>query len=445
MIKNPLSINIRKRTIFEWLILWIVLFPLLWGTFFDLLHFPGIVKYTVDVVWFVLFLSMSVRKKAALQKKVFPLFLLIVSFLLFSLILYLLNYQSFLYFLWGVRNNFRYYVFFFAIVYFFSNRDVKTVLSLFDITFWINIVVVLMQYFLLGYRQDYLGGIFGVAHGCNAYMIIFLSIVVGYSLLRYMNKVESAVWCFSKCGVSLLIAAFAEMKVFFALFVLILLLCSFFTSFSWKKVLLFFVAALFLFFGSSLLANIFNMENSVLSFEYLWKLATQEHYSDSETVNRLSAIPTLSRLILTEPVERIFGLGLGNCDTSTFDFLNTPFYQQYSYLRYSWFSCARLFLEVGYVGVVFYLSFFVICAVLIWRRMKAGKADPLICQLGIIVSILCVIMTFYNSALHMEAGYMAYLFLALPFVSSPREGVSLRQNRNRALLTGVETEGSESH
>ncbi len=431
MIRQPFSINIKKRTVFEWLVLWIVIFPLLWGTLFDFLHLPGIMKYTVDAAWFILFLSMIVQKRATVQKKIYPLFLLVIFFLLYSLVLYLLNYQSVLYFFWGVRNNFRYYAFFFAVVYYFSYRDVKTVFSLFDIAFWINTVVVLVQYFFFGYRQDYLGGIFGVQQGCNGYMIIFLSIVVGYSMLRYMNKIEPAVLCFSKCGISLLIAAFAEMKVFFAFFILILVLCSFFTAFSWKKVLLFLVSAVFVFFGSSLLADIFNSDHSALSLEYLWKLATQENYSAVESVNRLSAIPTLSRLILTEPMERIFGLGLGNCEMSSIDIFNTPFHQQYSYLRYTFFSCARLFLEVGCVGIVFYFSFFLICATLIWRRMKAGKGNPLICQVGIIVSILCVISTFYNVSLHVESGYMAYLFLALPFVDSPKDKNSLERSGER--------------
>ena len=38
--------------------------------------------------------------------------------------------------------------------------------------------------------------------------------------------------------------------------------------------------------------------------------------------------------------------------------------------------------------------------------------------MGAIMSVTCIVLTFYNSALRAEGGYMAYFALALPFVSS---------------------------
>ena len=38
--------------------------------------------------------------------------------------------------------------------------------------------------------------------------------------------------------------------------------------------------------------------------------------------------------------------------------------------------------------------------------------------MGMIMSIVCFILTFYNSSLRMETGYIAFFVLALPFVDS---------------------------
>ena len=124
--------------------------------------------------------------------------------------------------MWGLRNNFRFYIAFFAFILFFDQEDANFFINLFDKIFWLNAAVSLVQ-FAMGYRQDYLGGLFGVEKGCNAYSIIFFSIIIGKSLLCFMEQKESALLCFSKCGAALIISAMAELKFYFIIFVLILM------------------------------------------------------------------------------------------------------------------------------------------------------------------------------------------------------------------------------
>lgn len=422
MNQERIILKVRKRTVFEWATLWIILLPLFLGVAFDALHLPRVITYTADLAWLILAFAMFFRKSTTVKKMLLPLMAVVLGFFVYTLVIYLFRFQSPLYYLWGARNNFRYYIFFFAVVFFITQEDVKTIFRFLDVLFWINAVVILIQYFAFGYEQDYLGGIFGVSKGCNAYTIIFLCIIIGASLLRYMDKQESTWLCFSKCAVSLLISVIAELKVFFVFFLIILAVASVLSRFSWRKVMLIAVCAILLFIGVSLLVQVFKWDE-FSSLEGIWKLATQENYSSAQTVNRLSAIPTLARTILNRLDERILGLGLGNCDASTFDFLNTPFHQRYSYLRYTWFSCARLFLEVGYIGLAFYIGFFVLCIFLIWRYLKRGVGNKFNHKLGIIMAVLCIILMFYNSSLHTESGYMAYFVLALPFLPSVSEGV----------------------
>ncbi len=414
-----LKVKIKKRTVPEWLILWIIALPLVWGTLFDLFSLPGIMKYTADVAWVCLLVVMLFRKTGKLQKKVFPIILLVVVLFAYSLILYLFNFQSIFYFLWGVRNNFRYFVFFFAIIMFIDEDDVDQFFKVLDVLFWINAVVSLIQYFVFGYEQDYLGGIFGVTSGCNASTIIFFLIVISKSLLNYMEKKEDFKLCFAKSAVSIFIAALAELKFYFVAFLLLLVLATVLTSFSWRKLSILLICSVLAIFGSTILAVLF--DDDFLTLENIWKLATQEHYSTQKTVNRLSAIPTLAKLVVTEFKDRLFGLGLGNCDTSSFAICNTPFYQGYGYLRYTFFSCAFLFLEVGYVGLLMFVSFFIFCFFMAKKELNAENGNRLYAQMAMIMAVFAVILVFYNSSLRAEAGYMVYFILALPFIEKLRK------------------------
>lgn len=417
MNNGKLTLEVRRRTFPEWMVLWIALFPLLTGTFFSLANLPTALKYTLDVGWVSLLLIMMFSKGLKNRKDTRPLFFLALFLFLFLLMVYVFRYQSIYYFLWGARNNFRFYVFFFGVILFFKKIDIDSLFKLFNFAFWINLIAVLFQYFIYGHSGDFLGGIFGVEKGCNAYTIIFITIVVGVSMLRYMSHKESAFLCFLKSASSLVVAALAELKFFFVIFILIVVISFFCTSFSWKKVVIMVTSMVLLMVASMVLVSLFEVE-SFLNIDQIWQLATQENYSSQETVNRLSAIPTLAKTILTDPIDRIFGLGLGNCETSTFALVNTPFYEQFFYLRYNWFSCAFVFLEQGYIGVIAQLSFFVLYLVLIRKRLKAADRNPVLCYLGIIMAVVSITLFFYNSSLRAEGAYLVYLIMALPFVGT---------------------------
>lgn len=417
MNNGKLTLEVRRRTFPEWMVLWIGLFPLLTGTFFSLANLPTALKYTLDVGWVSLLLIMMFSKGLKNRKDTRPLFFLTLFLFLFLLMVYVFRYQSIYYFLWGARNNFRFYVFFFGVILFFKKIDIDSLFKLFNFAFWINLIAILFQYFIYGHSGDFLGGIFGVEKGCNAYTIIFITIVTSISLLRFMCRRESVLVCFAKCAVSLVIAALAELKFFFAIFVLIVIVSFFVTSFSWKKLLVMVFSVGLLMITSMVLVSLFNTE-SFFNISKIWEFATQENYSSQETVNRLSAIPTLAKTVLTDPIDRIFGLGLGNCDTSTFALVNTPFYEQFFYLRYNWFSCAIVFLEQGYIGVIANLAFFVVYMALIRKRLKAVDANPVLCYLGMIMAIVSITLFFYNSSLRAEGAYLVYLIMALPFVGT---------------------------
>ena len=55
------------------------------------------------------------------------------------------------------------------------------------------------------------------------------------------------------------------------------------------------------------------------------------------------------------------------------------------------------------------------------KRLKNGEGDMLNTQAALIMSIVSVILIFYNSSMRTEVGYMVYFVLALPFISRKSE------------------------
>lgn len=409
------QLKVKNRSLLQWgtflVAFWSVLFKPI-----SLLPGPlSYLKYLPDGIILILLLLSLGKSKIKLNKSILVPVGLVLGFFSYALLVYLFQFQSIAYFLWGFRNNFRFYIAFFAFIAFLDTKDVETWFRAMDVLFWINAALSLIQFFALGLRGDFLGGIFGVVGGSNGFTMLFMSIVVSRALLLAFNGSASVSKAYLKCIVSILLAAMAEMKLYFVVVILILVGAAMLSRFSFKKILtlLFIIAAVM--YGAAFLAQLFGHEN-FLTFESLFELATKDNYSEGNDVNRLSAIPSLCQKLDLNPIQQIFGLGLGNCDLSGFAICNTPFYVQYGYLHYTWFTAAMIFLETGYLGLTVYVGFFVCCG-LFANKCRRKKTGNILCnQMVILITILCFVLVSYNSSLRIESGYMVYFVMALPFI-----------------------------
>lgn len=416
MIKNDGKLYIEKHTFTEWLTIYIFAIPFMLSFVIDFLSVPSFFKYTLDLCWVTVLAIMTFRKTWRIEKRLTPFIIQMVVWLLYTLIVYLFNFQSVFYFLWGFRNLFRFYVGFLAFAMFFREDMAKSALKAMDWMFWVNVAVSLYQFFVMGLKQDYLGGIFGVERGCNGYSTVFFILVVSKSVLSYMEGKEKAWLCLIKSAAVLLVAAIAELKFFFVIFVVILTMAAMLTKFSWRKYGLILITLVILMVANTVLTIIFG-QGQTLSVGRIIDLIFSANYASTEDLSRFSAIPTISRTFLTTIPEKLFGMGLGNADTSAFAICNTPFFEAYGDLHYSWFNSAFLFLETGYIGLLLYLAFFVIAFFTAVKIYKNGSGDKLFCQMAIIYSVMCVLLTFYNSTLRRECALIAYFVLALPIIS----------------------------
>lgn len=420
---NPrLTIKMKKRSQPGWLCWLILVLPFLFGTFNDLLGLPWGIRYVLDVAWFALLLMMIAFRDRLIWNHIRTLVVWVTAFVLCTALTYLVHYQNGLYYLWGMRNNFRMYVAFFACAVFLSRQDVRDYFRLFDKLFWINVAVSLVQFFVFEKAGDYLGGIFGVSAGSNGYTNMFFCIILTKSVVFYLNKQEKLSDCVWKFIAALVIAALAELKFFFAEAVLIIALAVLFTNFSWRNVLIIAGGIAGIVAGAALLVKIFPGFEGFFSLEWMWKNAiSNKGYTSSGDMNRLNAFTIINDRFLRNRGAQLFGLGLGNCETSTVSFLNTPFFEEYGHLHYTWMSHAFLYLECGWIGLIFYYGFF---AILYRKTQKMERncdaAAKAYCIMTRILLVLCVLISVYNSTLRTEAGYMMFFALAVPLSMNKR-------------------------
>lgn len=399
------------------MMLFIFFFPAAQAFLTELLPIPDAIKFLCDGFLVLLLLKLFSQRFTKIDNYSMPFVVIVGLFFFITLVGYLFNYQSVFYYLWGLRNNIRMFVAFFAFAYLADWEDAKGWIKALDVLFVINFAVVILQYFL-GYGQDYIGGIFGTSKGCNGSLLIFLCIVFAKTILSFMRGEEKMSKCIFVSVASLLVSTLSELKMFFILFILILFMASFMTAHSIKKTLFFaFGAVLVVLFGT-LLTVLYKDFTDFLSFDSLIKALTDTGYATDEDIGRFTALPVISQRFLPGFFRKLFGLGLGNCDSSSLSMFNTPFFESHQTVHYSYFSYAFLFLETGFVGLALYASFFVASFFVSRKLKKLEMADEFACQMSIILSVISLILLVYNSSLRMEIGFMLFFVLALPIISA---------------------------
>lgn len=399
------------------MMLFIFFFPAAQAFLTELLPIPDAIKFLCDGFLVLLLLKLFSQRFTKIDNYSMPFVVIVGLFFFITLVGYLFNYQSVFYYLWGLRNNIRMFVAFFAFAYLADWEDAKGWIKALDVLFVINFAVVILQYFS-GYGQDYIGGIFGTSKGCNGSLLIFICIVFAKTILSFMRGEEKMSKCIFVSVASLLVSTLSELKMFFILFILILFMASFMTAHSIKKTLFFaFGAVLVVLFGT-LLTVLYKDFTDFLSFDSLIKALTDTGYATDEDIGRFTALPVISQRFLPGFFRKLFGLGLGNCDSSSLSMFNTPFFESHQTVHYSYFSYAFLFLETGFVGLALYASFFVASFFVSRKLKKLEMADEFACQMSIILSVISLILLVYNSSLRMEIGFMLFFVLALPIISA---------------------------
>ena len=392
----------------------LLIFTMLWLR--DILGFSSSITYLTDLILvLIIIFNFNKIKHTILDRKwrkQIIIFALIIICVMFGVIL---NFVNPLHFLWGVRNNLRFFIFFFICVVLLDKDDIYSLIKMIKIFFFLNVLMCLYQYFVMGLSNDYLGGFFGISQGCNTYINVLLCIICSLIVGEYLwgkRKMKSVVVYSSLC---LGLAYFCELKVFFVEF-LVIFFISFLITKPSKKTMIIILSGVIII---SVLINIL-MKYSPESLSLLFDADARQYYlsgngyTNSGDLNRFTALSTIYNMFFEGNILlQLFGFGMGNCDTSSFSFLQSQFSKTYEYLHYRWFSHAWVYLEQGLFGIVLMLLFFISIFIYSWKTKKENGY----LNVSVIAFIItCLIGIIYNCSLQMDISYLIAFVLSIPFI-----------------------------
>ena len=383
----------------------------------DVLHFPSAISYITDVV-LVCMLIQGFRQNPNLRilKDTLPQFIIVCCILLFMLFGVAINGVNPLLVLWGMRNNLRFFIFFFICVNRLDRSDVTNLLRLFKKFYWANLVMCFIQYYGFGLKADYLGGFFGTVRGCNAYLNVFLCIVCADVIADFFTyKRKGAMLALYLCT-AVYIAFLAELKVFYFELPLMLALVVIFSKPSLKTISITIICAVGFWIGLLALAAYDPKTFGVLlDADALEMYLAGGGYTNSGDLNRFTAINQISNTFFSgSPLRTLFGFGLGGCEYSQFSFLQSEFALQHGGLNYRWFTHAWVYLEQGAVGLILLLLFFV--SLLIYACRRAKKSNKSHMAIAIAFLPTCLLGLLYNTVIQIECCYIIAFACAIPYI-----------------------------
>ena len=407
------------------LALFVIVWNMLAAVLIGFMKFPRSILYITDLLNIYLFINAAYNVVRSRMFKIpVPLFFILV-FALTGLISALVHHTSIALLLWGMRQNFRYFVFFFSCIVYLKQQDLERIIAIVRTVFWLSFPLCIYESVFVRYSADTIvgdmvGGIFYRIGSANAPLNIILVVYTAY----VMTKCFAGEYPFWKMLVTtfaaLIMAVLAEMKLFIIEVVVIALYSMIKNKMSVKTlvclvfgILAFdFVVTMFVSVNargrSYYTSDLFSLQSMV---EYVTR---SEGYDGVGDLNRFTAIPDLiSRFFEDDVVGRMIGFGLGSAEYSkSFTALTSPFYRNYSYLHYQYFAHAFIFVETGLLGIISFTMIFVSALIKASRNLRKSPFK----NFYVLICLLVLLLLFYNTTVRDEqCAYLIYALLAIPF------------------------------
>lgn len=409
----------------------LVWFQLYWLMFYgvlrDLVGVPGYVAYVLDLFNIILISYVIVNGKMIKYRNSRVGLWIILSFFCSTVIGLIAVEGSPILYIWGFRNIFRYYAYFISCIALLDISDILEIIPKFKKIYIINFFICLVE-LGLGYSGDNIGGIFGTQRGYNGYLNFFMIVISAIYVTEYLEKKIGLMQTMIAIMSCFFLMAIAELKVYLFELPVIILIGMLNAKFSFRKIIIIMLGVCGIAVGISMLGHYF--ESSGLDFftsDAITKYMGDRGYTNSGDLSRMNAVSQLyERFLNGNLLGTLFGIGLGNASYSAaFSFFNSRFYLLNQALHYQWFTDAIIFIETGTVGLMLYELFFIRIFTYsrkINKRIANGYSNDISQQLRCVVqvagitAILCIINSVYNSALNMDAGYMAFFVFAVPAI-----------------------------
>lgn len=402
----------------------------------DLLHFPSLIRYFLDINCIFLILLFFPKVKNLVNDKSSKklsayIFFYMVATIAFSIIRRTPIGQV----AWAARNNYLFIFFFFICAYSLNLDDVKRIMKNTVRLQAYNILCAVYEYFIIRKTGDNLGGMFGTAQGCNGYINVYLCIITAYSIIQYVNKKASLAYLSYIVLSSIVLAVASELKFYFIELAIIIIVSSVLTNINPKNGMMVIVGVMALFVGFQILTAL-----DPTSAELLHDFDRISEYSkvtyDNKVIARATPFSQINDYFFRGNVfYNLFGYGFGACESSeTFAWANSSFATAYGQLGYRNLSTAMLFIETGYVGIVAFIAILVGIFVNAQKLKQKNIQNRSFYAFSQVVSVILIANVWYNSSIRREIAYLSFFCLSTYIIceadKKKREKEELQENQS---------------
>ncbi|MBQ3029098.1 MAG: hypothetical protein IJD26_08440 [Lachnospiraceae bacterium] len=317
----------------------------------------------------------------------------------------------------GVFQFFRGFCFFIACICILQKEDVNRLMNLFLVAAFANLAVSLFEYFRYHAKWDNNGGLFGIIVGCNGKMNLYIVIVSVIVAVLYLHKKISVVPAVGVLGSCLITATISELKIYYLELILCIALVVLFSKPSKKTVAFVVGGGIAIWLAILVLGELYPLFRDFFNLESMLEYATEDYGTSEGSVNRLSGVPMMLSDYLHTPMQKTFGLGLGNAHEGT------AFYNQHEYLKYVYFYVSYVVTEMGLAGLLGLMSFFLINGVISIRFAFRDKENFPYYLISGVVSVFSIVFIIYDSSLITVTSYLLYFWLAVPYIMKKEQKV----------------------
>ena len=403
------------------LLVYIILWNILSAVLIAFLGVPRSILYFTDALNAWLFLSAFRSQRYSMTKQ--PVFLIL--FIVIGIMGSIINLTSPILTIWGIRQTSRYLFFFYSCAIFMTEKNIRTILKVIEIIFWISVPLCTYEGLFVTYPQgtivgDMVGGIYYRTGSANAPLNIILVVYSVYIILWCLDGKISFKKMIITVAAGMWMAILAELKLFIVEMLVVIVVAMIISKVSWKTITLFIVGILAF---NIIITGFVSINargrsyytNDLFSFESMIKYATRtEGYDGVGDLNRFTAIQELiDKFFRNDLFGLLFGYGIGSAEYSkSNEMLTSTFYNQYGYLHYQYFTHAFVFIETGLLGLISYLMIFISS---LKRGIKVLKGTQWK-KFYMITVMIMVFLVFYNTTMRNEfCAYILYAILAIPF------------------------------
>ena len=409
IVLQPNKYRVSTATFIEFIFFWTIAMEFLVTE----LELPGAIRYANDAI-VLLLIARIVPNFSRLNVPQYK--WVILSFLAFFAVIVagvIGNLVPMRYVVWGGRNTFRFFVYFFACAMFLNRKNIERVMTMLLGVQLLNIILAIYQFFVLGRWSDDLGGVFGFGNTTGTCTLCLL--LVTYYFIKFMNKEASIVKFVFAMATTMVISALAEQKALYLLLVAALIMSVVLTGFSFRKFIAIVLCLVAFVVGMNILGQIASESVEILTDVDQLLEYSQTTYSEGYRFPRIGSFSIIDEKFFGGNwFNKAFGLGLGNCDDSDVAFFKSDFYRMYGYYNYRWFTHQWIFIENGYFGVITMVGFWVVNAIsLFFYRKKSKPQNRTIIDTSIVCSISAILLMWLGPALKVDAGYLIYFSAAM--------------------------------